>query len=223
MYVPRHFARGPEEIRSLVRDVHVGQLVTVGADGTPEASLCRSWEGEEVVVHMARANEHWRRIVEGLVVVTGPDATSRLAGMRRSASTAGWCRRGTTRRGPPDGSGHRARRPAVAAPGGDATDRPPRGASTNGDQWQVGDAPERFVTGQLRAIVGVSMTVTGVEAKAVEPEPVGRGPGRRRRRPGRFSRPRRGRRARRDGPPPTGSLKPAWAKDAQLALLVGQV
>ena len=40
------------------------------------------------------------------------------------------------------------------------------GRSTNGDQWQVEDAPERFVTGQLRAIVGVSMTVTAVEAKA---------------------------------------------------------
>ena len=40
MYVPRHFAlEDLEEIRSLVRDVHVGQLVTVGADGTPDASL----------------------------------------------------------------------------------------------------------------------------------------------------------------------------------------
>jgi transcriptional regulator len=30
----------------------------------------------------------------------------------------------------------------------------------------VADAPSRFVDGQLRAIVGVSMAVTGVEAKA---------------------------------------------------------
>ena len=66
MYVPRHFAlEDLEEIRSLVRDVHVGQLVTVGADGTPDASLLPVLGGREVVVHMARANEHWRRIVEG--------------------------------------------------------------------------------------------------------------------------------------------------------------
>jgi transcriptional regulator len=30
----------------------------------------------------------------------------------------------------------------------------------------VDDAPARFVDGQLKAIVGVSMAVTGVEAKA---------------------------------------------------------
>jgi len=79
VYVPRHFAvEDLEEIRGLVRDVHVGQLVTVGADGVPNASLLPGlWEGDEVVVHLARANEHWRRIVDGapgLVVVTGPDA-----------------------------------------------------------------------------------------------------------------------------------------------------
>ena len=33
VYVPRHFALEDLEIRSLVRDVHVGQLVTVGLDG----------------------------------------------------------------------------------------------------------------------------------------------------------------------------------------------
>jgi len=79
VYVPRHFAvEDLEEIRGLVRDVHVGQLVTVGADGVPDASLLPVlWEGDEVVVHLARANEHWRRVVDGspgLVVVTGPDA-----------------------------------------------------------------------------------------------------------------------------------------------------
>jgi transcriptional regulator len=36
----------------------------------------------------------------------------------------------------------------------------------DGERWEVGDAPEQFVAGQLRAIVGVSMTVTRVEAKA---------------------------------------------------------
>jgi transcriptional regulator len=32
--------------------------------------------------------------------------------------------------------------------------------------WAVTDAPERYVEGQLRAIVGIEMTVTSVEAKA---------------------------------------------------------
>ena len=32
--------------------------------------------------------------------------------------------------------------------------------------WSVDDAPERFVDGQLRAVVGVEVVVTRVEAKA---------------------------------------------------------
>ena len=40
------------------------------------------------------------------------------------------------------------------------------GRSADGEPWHVGDAPERFVSGQLRAIVGVSLAVTHVEAKA---------------------------------------------------------
>jgi transcriptional regulator len=45
------------------------------------------------------------------------------------------------------------------------TDRHETRTAPEGDGWQVTDAPERFVTGQLRAIVGVSMRVTQVEAK----------------------------------------------------------
>ena len=35
------------------------------------------WEGDRLVGHLARANAHWRRIVDGspaLAIVTGPDA-----------------------------------------------------------------------------------------------------------------------------------------------------
>jgi len=32
-------------------------------------------------------------------------------------------------------------------------------------RWWVGDAPEKFIAGQLRAIVGVEMTVQRIEAK----------------------------------------------------------
>ena len=32
--------------------------------------------------------------------------------------------------------------------------------------WQVSDAPARFIAGQLKAIVGVELRITRVEAKA---------------------------------------------------------
>lgn len=171
MYVPHHFAlEDLDEIRSLVRDVHVGQLVTVGPDGMPDATLLPVlWEDDEVVVHLARANEHWRRIADGspgLVVVTGPDAyitprwyaskrehgrvvptwnysVVQLSGPVTVHDDVDWLREAVTR----------------------LTTRH-EGRSADGEPWHVGDAPERFVSGQLRAIVGVSLAVTHVEAKA---------------------------------------------------------
>ena len=173
LYVPRHFAL-PEpqddEVRALVRAVHVGQLVTVGPHGVPDATLLPVlWEGDEVVVHLARANEHWRRITDGspgLLVVTGPDAyvTPRwyaskqehgrvvptwnysvvhLRGPVTVHDDAGWLREAVTR----------------------LTTRHEERTAEDGIGWAVDDAPETFVEGQLRAIVGVSMRVDQVEAK----------------------------------------------------------
>jgi transcriptional regulator len=170
VYVPHHFAlEDLDEIRSLVRDVHVGQLVTVGPDGVPDATLLPVlWEDDEVVVHLARSNEHWRRITDGspgLLVVTGPDAyiTPRWYASKREHGRVvptwnysvvhlsgpvtvhddpSWLREAVTRLT----ARHEGRTP-------------------KGEEWHVTDAPERFVSGQLRAIVGVSMAVTRVEAK----------------------------------------------------------
>jgi transcriptional regulator len=171
VYVPRHFAvEDMEEIRSLVHDVHVGQLVTVGPDGAPDASLLPVlWEGDEVVVHLARANDHWRRIADGspgLVVVTGPDAyiTPRWYASKREHGRVvpTWNYSAVHLTGPvtvhddPEWL-----RQAVTR----LTDRH-ESRTAGGERWHVDDAPSRFVDGQLRAIVGVSMAVTGVEAKA---------------------------------------------------------
>jgi len=38
--------------------------------------------------------------------------------------------------------------------------------STRQPAWAVTDAPPRYIDGQLRGIVGIELTVTGVEAKA---------------------------------------------------------
>lgn len=171
MYVPHHFALTDlDEVRRLVRSVHVGQLVTVGADGVPDATLLPVlWEGDEVVVHLARANGHWRRLVDegpGLLVVTGPDAyvTPRWYASKREHGRVvpTWNYSAVHLSGPvrvhddPDWLREAVTRLTDHHEGRTATD----------EAWQVTDAPERFVDGQLRAIVGVSMTVTRVEAKA---------------------------------------------------------
>ena len=79
MYVPRFNAMDdPDEIRRLVAAVGSAQLITIDDDGYPAATLLPVvWDGDRLIFHLARANEHWRRIRPGapaLAVVTGPEA-----------------------------------------------------------------------------------------------------------------------------------------------------
>ena len=78
LYTPRFNVMEADDVRPFVEAVATAQLVTVGEDGVPDATfLPVLWEGDRLVGHLARANAHWRRIVDGspaLAIVTGPDA-----------------------------------------------------------------------------------------------------------------------------------------------------
>ena len=168
MYVP-HFNQMPDDqVRHFVATVGTAQLVTVGDDGRPDATfLPVLWRGDSLVGHLARANEHWSRMSDGsaaLAVVTGPDAyvspgwyaTKRehgkvvptwnysavqLRGTIVVHDDVDWLRTLVT----------------------ELTDHHERHRD---EPWSVTDAPEKYVAGQLRAIVGVELRVTEVEAKA---------------------------------------------------------
>ncbi len=116
---------------------------------------------------MAKANPHWREIADdttALLIVTGPDAyvsptwyaakaehgkvvptwnysAVHLTGLARVHEEPEWLRTAVTELT----DRHEERR-----------DRP----------WHVTDAPAPYVEGQLRGIVGIELTVTGVEGKA---------------------------------------------------------
>ena len=169
MYVP-HFNAIPDEaqLRALVAELAVAQLVTVGGDGFPVATLLPVlWEGDTVIAHMARANPHWHHIGDGspaIVVATGPDAyispswypskaehgrvvptwnysAVELAGHAHVHQDPAWLRTAV------DALVHRHE---------DHRDRP----------WSSADAPQKYIDGQLRAIVGIEVTVERVEGKA---------------------------------------------------------
>src|SRR5690242_4048306 len=81
MYVPRFNALEDDEaIRAMVRGIGTAELVTVGDDGYPLATrLPVVWEGDRLVMHLARANPHWRAVpldgdVPALAVVTDAEA-----------------------------------------------------------------------------------------------------------------------------------------------------
>jgi transcriptional regulator len=168
LYVPRFNLMDPDAVRPFVEDVATAQLVTVGDDGVPDATfLPVLWEGDRLVGHLARANAHWRRIVDGspaLAIVTGPDSyvtpswyatkaehgkvvptwnysVVHLRGAVVVHDDREWVRGLVTR----------------------LTDRHEAGRE---EPWAVTDAPADYVDKNLRPIVGVELVVSSVEAKA---------------------------------------------------------
>jgi len=167
-YVPRFNVMPEADVRDFVAAVGTAHLVTVAADGTPDVTyLPVLWLEGSLVGHLARANSHVKRIVDGveaLAVVTGPDAyvspsfyaskaehgrvvptwnysAVQLRGTIRLHDDVDWLR------------GHVR----------NLTDRHEQGRER---RWSVDDAPVKYVEGQLRAIVGFELLVESVEAKA---------------------------------------------------------
>ena len=173
MYVPRfHALDDAEAIRAMVRGVGSAELVTVGGDGYPLATrLPVVWDehGGRLVMHMARANPHWHSIpldheIPALAVVTGAEAyvspgwyatkaehgrvvptwnysAVQLTGRLRRHEDPDWLREAVTLLTEQHESGR-------------------------GEPWAVTDAPAAYVDKQLKAIVGLELTIERVEGKA---------------------------------------------------------
>lgn len=171
MYVPAHFAVDDSAVHELLANHGAADLITATPAGLLATFLPflhdpRVGEHGALLGHVARTNDQWRREVlgEALVIVRGPDAyvspgwyaakaqhgrvvptwnylTAHVYGRLVVHDDPAWVealvRRLTDK--------HEA---ASAYP------------------WSVDDAPPAFVTGQLRAIVGVELIITRIEAKA---------------------------------------------------------
>jgi transcriptional regulator len=167
-YVPRFNAMPEDDVRGFVAAVGTAQLVTVAADGTPDATfLPMLWRGDRLVGHVARANPHWKAIADGspgLAVVTGPDAyvsPSFYATKREHGKVVPtWNYSAVHLRGPvrviQDVDWLRELVGALTE----------HHEAPRADPWAVDDAPAAYVEKQLRAIVGLELVVESVEAKA---------------------------------------------------------
>ena len=171
MYVPEHFAMSGAAVQDLLREHGAGDLVTATAQGLLATMLPFVYDADRgphgaLLGHVARTNEHWRRapVGEALVILRGPDAyispqwyaskaehgrvvptwnyvTAHVYGELVVHDDVTWLddlvRRLTEQ--------HEAGRP---------------------QPWSVDDAPPTFVAGQLRAIVGMELVISRIEAKA---------------------------------------------------------
>lgn len=168
MYAPAFSAIDEPSARALVNEIASGWLVTPVLDGPPAATLMPiMWQGNRIIAHMAKANPHWRSITTGmpaLVIVTGPEAyisPSWYASKSEHAKVVPTWNylavhlTGTVRV-------HRSSTWLHAA----VTDLTDEHETHRTNRWQVGDAPDDFIAGQLQAIVGIEMSIERVDGKA---------------------------------------------------------
>ena len=176
MYLPAQFQPTESEVADLLGTMGAADLVTVTARGMlvttlpflydPPGSRAGSGPLGNLVGHVARQNDQWREpaIGEALVIVRGPDAyvtpswyatkrehgrvvptwnyvTAHIYGSLEIHDDPVWVealvRRLTER--------FEQARPAP---------------------WSVDDAPAAYIAGQMKAIVGVELRITRLEAKA---------------------------------------------------------
>ena len=177
MYIPAHFAADHAVVDELLAKHGAADLITLTSDGLIATMLPFAYDpaaGEHGTLygHVARNNDQWRKpaLGESLVIVRGPDAymspswyaakaehgrvvptwnyvTAHVYGRLVVRDDPEWVedvvRRLTAK--------HEAAR--LASPGQQMP-------------WSVDDAPRAFIEGQLRAIVGLELPITRIEAKA---------------------------------------------------------
>jgi transcriptional regulator len=167
VYVPAHFAPEDEAVHQLLVHHGAADLITATPDGLVATFLPFLYDRVAGTLrgHLARNNDHWRRSVlgEAMVLVRGPDSYISPAWYASKAEhgrvvptwnylTAHVYGRLTVHDDP--------------AWVGDLVRRLTEKHEANrADPWSVDDAPPAFFNGQLRAIVGVQVTITRVEAK----------------------------------------------------------
>ena len=170
MYIPAHFAAGPDAIQDLLARPGAANLVTMTDAGLlatllPFAFTPEVGEHGALQAHMARNNQQWSTPATGeaLAIIQGPDAyispswyaskaghgrvvptwnysTLHVYGELTIHNDAGWLARHV---------------------------RHLTGLHEGGREhpWAVEDAPQKFIAGQLQAIVGVELIITRIEAK----------------------------------------------------------
>jgi transcriptional regulator len=171
MYVPAHFAADEETAGELLARHGAADLVTVTPQGLLATLLPFIYDpgaGERgaLLGHLARNNDQWKTPAQGeaLVIVRGPDAYvspswyASKAEHGRVVPTWNYVTAHVYGRlvvhDDPDWVEDIVRRLTA------------KHEADNPRPWSVDDAPPPFVAGQLRAIVGVEVAISRIEAKA---------------------------------------------------------
>ena len=169
MYVPEYYKPSDDDVRELLARFGAAELITATPNGLRATMLPMFYDATQPVAvlrgHFARKNDHWQQgaIGEALAIINGADAyitpswyetkrehgrvvptwnyvTAHLYGELRIHDEPSW----------------------VEANVRELTAKYESGRE---HVWAVDDAPAEYISGQLRAIVGVELRITRVDAK----------------------------------------------------------
>jgi transcriptional regulator len=171
MYIPAHFAADDGPVSDLLTGHGAADLVTSTSQGLLATLLpfiydATAGEHGALLGHVARNNDQWRvpPIGEALVIVRGADTYISPAWYQSKAEhgrvvpTWNYITAHVYGRlivhDDPVWLEHLVRRLTAKHENGRA------------HPWSVDDAPPAFIAGQLRAIVGLELAITRIEAKA---------------------------------------------------------
>jgi transcriptional regulator len=175
MYVPDHFGASDADLRALLENLGAAELITATDEGLlatflpliyePPGGTPQTGPNGRLMGHVARNNRQWKvpAAGEALVIARGPEAyispawyatkaehgrvvptwnyvTAHIHGRLVVHDDTDWVERNVRALV----ARHEGRRP---------------------EPWSVDDAPPEYVAGQLRAIVGVEVRITRIEAK----------------------------------------------------------
>jgi transcriptional regulator len=171
MYVPTHFAEDRKDVlHAAMRAAGLATLVTLTADGLIASHVPLLLDAEAgpngtLVGHLARANPQATAapIGEALVIYTGPDAyitPSWYASKREHGRVVPtWNYVAIHAYGTLEVFDDTARLHALVSRLTDHKETP------RAQPWAVTDAPERFIDGQLRGIVGFALPIARLQGK----------------------------------------------------------
>ncbi|MFC4055409.1 FMN-binding negative transcriptional regulator [Actinomadura syzygii] len=171
MYVPAHFSADDTEVKELLAGCGAADLVTVTPRGPVATFLPVLYDpsaGEHgaMLAHVARNNDQWREPGSGesLLIVHGPDAY---------VSPSWYPSKAEHGRAVPTWNyltAHVYGRLVVHDDPAWVESMVRRLTELHEDgrtpSWSVDDAPSSFIAGQLRAIVGLELVITRIEAKS---------------------------------------------------------
>jgi transcriptional regulator len=174
VYIPDHFRPSDDDVGELLANIGAADLITATADGLLGTMLPLIYEAPgatgatphgRLMGHVARNNRQWKvpPIGEAMVIVRGPDAyispawypakrehgrvvptwnyiTAHIHGDLVVHDDPAWVETNV--------------RALVA-----------RHEATRREPWSVDDAPLPYIEGQLRAIVGLEIAISRIEAK----------------------------------------------------------